>query len=133
MADFLKITSLFSQKSIDFCIIFYHFHFEWQLIKINIEIKTSPIRLEDLYVYFKLRKMMIPLLFLFGRYLLDLLENVSKGLHARLHLKQMSADTQNRLTELHLLSIQDLKLKCEKVSSILNSPMILIILKMNVD
>lgn len=73
---------------------------------------------------------MIPLLFLFGRYLLDLLENVSKGLHARLHLKQMSADTQNRLTELHLRSIQDLKLKCEKVSSILNSPMILIILKM---
>lgn len=73
---------------------------------------------------------MIPLLFLFGRYLLDLLENVSKGLHARLHLKQMSAVTQNRLTELHLRSIQDLKLKCEKVSSILNSPMILIILKM---
>lgn len=49
------------------------------------------------------------------RYLLDLLENVSKGLHARLHLKQMSADTQNRLTELHLRSIQDLKLKCEKI------------------
>lgn len=73
---------------------------------------------------------MIPLLFLFGRYLLDLLENVSKGLHARLHLKQISADTQNRLTELHLRSIQELKLKCEKVSSILNSPMILIILKM---
>lgn len=48
-------------------------------------------------------------------YLLNLLENVSKGLHARLHLKKQSADSQKKLTALHLRSIQDLKSKCEKI------------------
>lgn len=68
---------------------------------------------------------MIRLLFSFGRYLHELLENLSKGLHARLHLKQTNADTQNTWTALHLQSIQDLKSECEKVSFVFNSPMII--------
>lgn len=69
--------------------------------------------------------MVIRLLFSFDRYLLNLLENVSKGLHDRLHLEQMGADAQKKLTALHLRSIQDLKSKCEQVSSIFNCPKIL--------
>lgn len=67
---------------------------------------------------------MIRLLFSFGRYLLELLENLSKGLNARLYLKQMNADAQNKLAALHIQSIKDLKSKCKQVSSVFNSPII---------
>lgn len=49
-----------------------------------------------------------------------MLNNVSRGLNARLHLKERSAEEQKALTEIQLQRLERMQEECDEVLVVLN-------------